>query len=551
MSREALHHQEPPPRRPEDTRADEERFALVSVLQELTVAALELFIPRSPADVFLERLGERLGCYATVLVGITSEGRAVLEGASGLSPRSRALPISIAATRAILSGERLALPYPELGNRELETWRFPLPTAAGAVLFLFFEGEPRLPAKYRGMLRRLTDILGRVFEHRMLFARSIESERRLDEKKSIIECLSEASPDGVLFLDRAGEVFFFNRRFVEMWRLDDVIGSRSRTRIMRAAAAQVADPDEFVSCFDELDEGRCETVTEIRLSDGRVFERQVRPVRSTEGVFHGNALFFRDITDRKRADAEREKLLETERNARAAAEEAIHARDEFLSIASHELRTPLTSLLLATQQVANAARDGRLPATTLRALETPRRQAERLVRLVDALLDVSSIQAGRLRLEVEAVDLEGVVREVLGRFRQELANAHSEVTVHVHGAVGGVWDRSRIDQVVTNLISNAIKYGRGGGIDIRLTGTDDEVRLVVQDRGIGIAPEQTGRLFQRFERAVSSRQYGGLGLGLFIVRQIVEMHGGNVRVESEPGVGSTFTVTLPRRVKIP
>jgi PAS domain S-box-containing protein len=540
-----------PARRPEDALADEERFALVSVLQELTVAALELFDPRKPADTFLERLAERLGCYATALFGMAADGRSVLEGASGLSPRSRMLPISLEATRAMVSGDGShSLPYPELADRELVTWRFPVLTPPGAVLFLFFDGEPQLPARYRGMLRRLTDILGRVLEHRGLFARSIESQRRLDEKKSIIECLSEASPDGVLFLDHAGEVFFFNRHFVDMWGLETVVASRSRDEIMSAAATRVTDPEQFLRCLAKLDEhGDCETHDELQLKDGRVYERQVLRVKSNEGVFHGYALFFRDITERKRAESERESLLETERAARAAAEEAIRARDDFLSIASHELRTPLASLLLATEQVTRAARDERivLPAATIRALEMPRRQAERLVRLVDALLDVSSIQAGRLELEREDIDLGEVVRDVIARFQQDLERAHSELQMRVEGDVRGMWDRSRIDQVVTNLISNAIKYGRGNLIDVTITGADDTVRLALHDRGIGIDPEQTGRLFQRFERAVSSRHYGGLGLGLFIVRQIVEMHGGTVDVASEPNVGSTFTVLLPRR----
>ncbi|MGZ3421515.1 MAG: ATP-binding protein [Polyangiales bacterium] len=533
----------------------DERFALVSVLQELTVAALELFDPRRSADGFLERLAERLGCFVTLLIRLEPAGRPELHGASGLSAISRMLPIDPDRARELLTGKcGFDLPYPELKGRELACWRFPVLTPPGAVLILLFQGEPALPARYKGMLRRLAEILGRVLEHRTLFARSIESERRLDEKKTIIECLSEASPDGVLFIDSSREIFFFNRRFLDMWGVSTNTSAGALDRLLDACAAKVVSRETFLSRAKEIRERPDqEAVDEIRLLDGRIFERHSRPVRTREGISYGYALFFRDITERKREEAARENKIVCERKARTSAEEALQARDEFLSIASHELRTPVTALHLATQQLVRGAQSSRteLPAATMRALETSRRQTERLVRLVDALLDVSRIRAGRLQLELDDLDLAEVVREVVTRLDYEIERSGSVLVVHAPETVRGRWDRSRLDQVATNLISNAIKYGRGERIDVSVEGDEHHARLVVQDRGIGIEPDQTGRLFQRFERAVSSRHYGGLGLGLYIVRQIVEMHGGAVDVVSEPNTGSTFTVTLPRITPAP
>ena len=231
-------------------------------------------------------------------------------------------------------------------------------------------------------------------------------------------------------------------------------------------------------------------------------------------------------------------------------ERAVRLRDEFLSIASHELKTPLTSLTLAVQgleRVLGGA--GGVPAPvdlTQRALEIAGRQASRLGQLVDALLDVTRIQAGRLSLELEAVDLGALVQEVTARMANDLQKSGCTLSLACAPDVTGRWDRSRLDQVVTNLLSNAIKFGAGSPVEIRVTGSPATARLYVRDRGIGVPRDARARIFRRFERAVSMDHYGGLGLGLYIVHRIVEAHGGAVEVESEPGAGAAFTVSLPR-----
>jgi PAS domain S-box-containing protein len=232
------------------------------------------------------------------------------------------------------------------------------------------------------------------------------------------------------------------------------------------------------------------------------------------------------------------------------AQSAVAVRDEFLSIASHELRTPLTALRLALENMRRvASRDAleKLPAPYVeRVLATAERQGQRLEKLVTGLLDVSRIHMGRLELDVEEVELGAAVQEALGAVEDEAAQSGSEIRVSGE-TVRGFWDRLRISQVVTNLLANAVKYGGGKPVEVEFSPRGDRAVLRVRDHGIGIDPADQPQIFERFERAVSSRNYGGLGLGLYIVKRIVEAHGGIITVESKPGEGATFQVELPQR----
>jgi signal transduction histidine kinase len=230
----------------------------------------------------------------------------------------------------------------------------------------------------------------------------------------------------------------------------------------------------------------------------------------------------------------------------AAVEErrrAVQLRDEFISIASHELNTPLTTLKLQLELLLRRAPlpDG-APAPA-RTAELLHRQVDRLTQLVGQLLDVSRIGAGRLELESQDVDLVELVRDVAAHFS---APGVPEIRLSLPGsAVVGRWDRMRIEQVVTNLISNAIKYGGGKPLSVELGAADGRARLAVRDEGEGIARADHERIFGRFERATAPGGIPGLGLGLYIARENVAAHGGTIRVESEPGQGATFIVELP------
>jgi signal transduction histidine kinase/CHASE1-domain containing sensor protein len=227
--------------------------------------------------------------------------------------------------------------------------------------------------------------------------------------------------------------------------------------------------------------------------------------------------------------------------------EAISVRDEFLSICSHELKTPLTTLKLQTQLNRRKAvkQEGLSTQSFIGLLSTTERQVDRLSRLVDDMLDVSRIATGRLKITMEAFDLADVVREVAERLTPQAESAGSRLQLEIGTSIMGQWDRLRIDQVVTNLITNAVKYGAGQPIRLSLTETAGEAKLLVRDEGMGIAPEHQKRIFERFERVTEDSGISGLGLGLYITRQILEAHGGTIQVESDIGRGATFIVTLP------
>jgi signal transduction histidine kinase len=230
-------------------------------------------------------------------------------------------------------------------------------------------------------------------------------------------------------------------------------------------------------------------------------------------------------------------------------EQAVRARDEFLAIASHELKTPLTPLQLQLDSLRRSlGRAGLDEHNVTIGIDMMDRQVDRLTNLVQSLLDVARIAGGRMELQPEDLDLGEMAREVAQRFAREAEQAGSalEVLADEGDSLRGRWDPMRLEQVITNLLSNAIKYGAGKPIQVRASATGDRVKLEVQDHGIGLDREDAARIFQRFERAVSSRFYGGLGLGLYITRQIIEAHGGDIVVHSAPGEGATFVVTLPR-----
>ncbi|HEX5745009.1 MAG TPA: ATP-binding protein [Archangium sp.] len=241
-----------------------------------------------------------------------------------------------------------------------------------------------------------------------------------------------------------------------------------------------------------------------------------------------------------RAEAERERLVVELR-------EAVRLRDEFLSVASHELKTPLTPLALRLQLMKNGLRTDALDVERLRGhVEVAHGQVRRMASLVDSLLDATRITSGRLTLRRERdVNLAAIVRDVAAGFETQAERAGCAMEIEAPARVLGPWDVLRLEQVVANLLSNALKFGAGGPVQVRLAEQEGWARLTVRDEGIGMDEEVRARIFGRFERGVSERHYGGLGLGLFITHEVLRALGGHISVESTPGGGSTFTVELP------
>jgi PAS domain S-box-containing protein len=321
-------------------------------------------------------------------------------------------------------------------------------------------------------------------------------------------------------------------------KLAEITG-RSLAELEAASIAEITHPDDRArdrEAYQEMIEGKRST-----------YSTEKRYLRKDGGVVWGivNAAAVRALPDNRMTAVGVIQDITFLKHAQDKLAEALRLREEFLGIASHELKTPLTALLMQVQGVQRlmrtdpgseryAARLGRAAAAALR-----------LEKLINELLDVSRIGEGRLRLEPERFELGPLIEEVVGRFSEIASPTESSIDVRADQGIHGNWDRSRIDQVVTNLLSNALKYGAGSAIDVTARKADGTAVITVRDRGIGIAKSEQRRIFERFERSVDTRSYGGFGLGLWIAREIVVASGGTIEVDSAEGSGSSFIVRLP------
>ncbi|WP_437816477.1 sensor histidine kinase [Sorangium sp. So ce1078] len=389
------------------------------------------------------------------------------------------------------------------------------------------------------------DATGRIRHYQSILA-DVTEKRAADESRRRSEELLRAIVDNTTAIvyakDAERRILTLNRRFAEVWDIPvaDLIGTTGD----QALPAEVA---ELFRANDlKAMAARAPVQMEVTLPqpDGvHTYISLKVPLFDASGVVHGVCGICTDITERVEAEKERERLLRE-------AQEALRIRDEFLSIASHELKTPLTPLRLHLQLLRRHFADPALAAhpktqSFYKLLEISNHQLERLTKLVDDLLDVSRISAGQLALQLEDVDLSSLASEAAEGFFQEPSSVESRLSLCANEAVVGRWDRFRMEQVVVNLLANAVKYGKGKPITVSVQRRGALAELRVEDHGIGIPREVQDRIFDRFERVVSIRSFGGLGLGLYITRQIIEAHRGTIRVSSAPGQGATFTVELP------
>ena len=358
---------------------------------------------------------------------------------------------------------------------------------------------------------------------------------RLGESEAQFRHFADAMPQLAWIAKDDGFIYWYNRRWYEYtgttpqqmegWGWQSVHHPEELPTVMERWQVSIHTGEPFEMTFP------------LRGADKRFryFLTRVNPVRNARGKITHWFGTNTDVDAQKQAMAERDAAL-------AATEQAVRLRDDFLSIASHELRTPLAAMLLQLQglerQMAREPGGDRMAERLRKAV----RAGTRLDRLITELLEVSRIAGGQLRLESERIDLCRVVREVCARYESVPGR---ELHISCGESLVGSWDPLRLEQVVTNLVDNALKYGAGKPVFISARAEGATAVLEVRDQGIGVPEADQARIFDRFARSSSAREYGGFGLGLWIARQVVEASGGRISVQSREGEGSTFRVDLP------
>ncbi|MES2686478.1 MAG: hybrid sensor histidine kinase/response regulator [Pseudomonadota bacterium] len=259
----------------------------------------------------------------------------------------------------------------------------------------------------------------------------------------------------------------------------------------------------------------------------------------------------RQVQALEKSRQEQEMLVQELQQAQGELQNAVRMRDDFMSMVAHELRTPLNTLFLEAQLRKMQLDRGNTAifdaAYLQKMVARDKLQVQNMVRLIDDMLDVTRLRNNRLSIRPSEVNLPVLLERVIGNLAHQAASSGCSISLHAEQPVIGFWDEFRIEQVVINLLTNALRYGEGKPVDVRMTPLDEGVRIDVRDGGRGISGADQKRIFGQFERAVSHEgdKTGGLGLGLYITHQLVQAHGGSITVKSQPGEGSVFTVRLP------
>jgi PAS domain S-box-containing protein len=359
-----------------------------------------------------------------------------------------------------------------------------------------------------------------------------QAEESLRQSERHFRFLADNLPQIVWTADLNGQIDYYNERWYEFTGFE-------RGQFGIESWRSFLHPDDVQSTLEAWRHS---------VETGQPYQREYRLLgRNTGGYrwFLGRGLPLKDELGRINKWFGTATDIHAQKEHAQQLSEALRIREDFLAIAGHELKTPLAALLMHVQSLQRAQSTGIPIAKLQERLAKASNSGLRLESLIDQMLDVSRITAGRLRLELEPFELEGLLKEVIDRFAEQAQRVGSQISLRTKTHACGVWDRLRIDQVLSNLVANAVKYGQGKPIDVELCEEGGQAVVRITDRGIGIDPSQQKKIFERFERAVGTREFGGFGLGLWISHQITEASGGSINVESAAGQGSVFTLRLP------
>lgn len=378
------------------------------------------------------------------------------------------------------------------------------------------------------------------------------TQQALEQQENFLETVLDNIPD-MIFVKEAESLRFlkFNKAGEDLigFNRDELIGKNDYDLFPKNQA------DHFTTYDREMFKNRKvveipEEPIETRYKGVRTLHTKKIPLYDAEGKPLYLVGISEDITEKLLTEEIKNKMYH-EQVARLEVEKLLEARDEFISIASHELKSPLSSLKLQAQMlrrnIALGKEDAYSPEKINQMLELTEKQVQRLDRLVNDMLDVSRIRTGKLAIDRTKVNLFDLILDVMNRMKTQFLQLECGLPTFRYSSdkVIGMWDQMRIEQVLVNLLTNAIRYGKNRPVEIRLSQTKEHAQFSVHDQGIGIAEGQMEKIFERFVRAINPSEVSGLGLGLFISLQIVEAHGGKMWVESKVDVGSTFYVQLP------
>lgn len=385
------------------------------------------------------------------------------------------------------------------------------------------------------------------FVHSRCFTRDVTDRNRGEEFRRQLSAIVESSYDAIVGEDINGRIISWNRAAEQMfgYTAAEMVGRSISTLI---PSDRAGDELRILQCIRN-GESVEHYETARKRKDGLVIDVSLTlsPIRDSSGVIIGASKIARNISEQKRIVRQTESLLEQERIARTEAEHAARMRDEFLAVVSHELRTPLNSILGWAQLMKRASGDSDILNEGVEAIE---RGARAQAQLIDDLLDMNRIAADKLQLDMRTVALSGIIETTIALMKPTADEKKIVIDVAMDATVGAIrGDANRLQQVFWNLLSNAVKFTpEHGTITVGLRRDDPNAEIVVRDTGVGIRADFLPHIFERFRQEDSSitRTHGGLGLGLAIVKQLVEMHGGTIRAESEGAhMGTTFIIALP------